>query len=320
MAKKTKRNLTAPKKEGKSRALAILSPTLVPVDFYGDQLYFVDEDGCWVPMRPIVEALNLSWSRQRKKIKEDPVLATVVAQWATQVASNNQKRLRTYIKLDYLNGWLFKINPNKVPDPTARKRVIRYQKECYEVLSRHYQAHLVFKNEVLAKLPDPESRPSQAIDDVGTFTRCARSTLMRYMPQGQEEQTGKMAQDIVDGAMMCAGEMQTIIAEEDEILSKTGCYEKIIDQANEQTAKGIPFKDWDIFLRLEYMLMRKEMAETVEPGLEQCAGEAKETVIEFRNRAAQVVSEFTALPGVREKVMALAQPRKKEIAQEGVEL
>lgn len=319
MAKKMIRNITAPKKEDKSRILDALSQTLVPVDFYGDQLYFVDEDGCWVPMRPIVEALNLSWSRQRKKIKEDPVLATVVAQKATQVASNNQKRLRTYIKLDYLNGWLFKINPNKVPDPAARERVIRYQKECCDVLSRHYQAHLVFKNEVLAKLPDPESRPSQAIEDISAFQRCARSTLIRYTPKGREEQTEKMAQDIVDSAVECASEIQTIIAEKDEILSKTGCYEKIIHQANEQAAEGTPFREWDIFLRLEYALMRKEMAETVEPGLEQCAGETKDAVIEFRNRAARVVSEFTALPGVREKVMAPAQPRKKEIAQEGLE-
>jgi len=196
MAKKTKRNLTAPKKEGKSRALAILSPTLVPVDFYGDQLYFVDEDGCWVPIRPIVEALNLSWSRQRKKIKEDPVLATVVAQWATQVESNNQKRLRTYIKLDYLNGWLFKINPNKIPDPTARERVIRYQRECYEVLSRHYQTHLVFKSEVLAKLPDTKSRKGRKM----TFGRCHFNFLGVRSP---ELAVGNCSTNIVTGKGHC---------------------------------------------------------------------------------------------------------------------
>lgn len=320
MAKKMKRNLTAYKKEGRSMGLATHSSTLVPVDFHGDQLYFVDEDGCWVPMRPIVEALNLSWPRQYRKIKEDPVLKIYVAEKAMQTPNDNRKRLRTYIKLQYLNGWLFRINSNKILNPAARERVIRYQKECYGLLARHYQAHSVFKNEVLAKLPDPESRPYQAIEDVSAFTRCAQSTLMRYTPEGREEQIEKMAQAIMDSAMKCAGEMQTIIAEEDEIITKAECYEKIIDQANEQAAKGIPFKEWNIFLRLEYALMRKEMAETVEPGLEQCADDAREAVIEFRNRAASVVSEFAALPGVREKVLAPVQPRTKEIAREEAEL
>ena len=41
------------------------------------------------------------------------------------------------IPLDYLNGWLFGVNANRVKDD-VRDKLIRYQKECYRVLAREF--------------------------------------------------------------------------------------------------------------------------------------------------------------------------------------
>jgi hypothetical protein len=39
--------------------------------------------------------------------------------------------------LDYLNGWLFGINATRIKE-ALRERVIRYQKECYQILARAF--------------------------------------------------------------------------------------------------------------------------------------------------------------------------------------
>ena len=41
------------------------------------------------------------------------------------------------LPLDYLNGWLFKINANRYKGD-RRALIIKYQKECYRVLARHF--------------------------------------------------------------------------------------------------------------------------------------------------------------------------------------
>ena len=42
------------------------------------------------------------------------------------------------LPIEYLNGFLFKINPNKVKDEKVRERIIRYQKECYRALYEYF--------------------------------------------------------------------------------------------------------------------------------------------------------------------------------------
>ena len=44
----------------------------------------------------------------------------------------------TCLPLDYLNGWLFGVNASRIKDREVRKRLIDYQKECYQVLSRAF--------------------------------------------------------------------------------------------------------------------------------------------------------------------------------------
>jgi hypothetical protein len=42
------------------------------------------------------------------------------------------------LPLDYLNGWLFKINANRYKGDDRREVIIRYQRECYRVLADHF--------------------------------------------------------------------------------------------------------------------------------------------------------------------------------------
>lgn len=90
-----------------------------------------------VAMKPICEALGIDWSTQREIIKQDPVLNSVMGIMPTTGADGKQYEMFC-LPLDYLNGWLFKINANRYKGDDRREVIIRYQRECYRVLADHF--------------------------------------------------------------------------------------------------------------------------------------------------------------------------------------
>ena len=90
-----------------------------------------------VVMKPICEALGIDWSTQREIIKQDPVLNSVMGIMPTTGADGKQYEMFC-LPLDYLNGWLFKINANRYKGDDRREVIIRYQRECYRVLADHF--------------------------------------------------------------------------------------------------------------------------------------------------------------------------------------
>ena len=115
----------------------------VQIEFYGDYLTAVfDGETVWVAVKPIIENLGLAWQPQHKKILEDPVLSQTITEKVI-VAKDGKKRMMLCLPLEYINGLLFKINPNKIPNPQVREKVIRYQKECYKALFEYFIADKV---------------------------------------------------------------------------------------------------------------------------------------------------------------------------------
>lgn len=112
------------------------------IDFYGDEipavLVVVDEDGrqvIYVPVRPLVEYMGLSWPGQRERINRDAVLSeTVRGVRVTRTPEKGGSQTMTCLPLEYINGFLFGINANRVK-PELRDRLITYQRECYQVLA-----------------------------------------------------------------------------------------------------------------------------------------------------------------------------------------
>ena len=115
----------------------------------------------YIPCKPICEAIGVAWQSQLEKIKQDEVLSSIITEIVI-VASDGKQRNMTCIPLDYLNGWLFKLNPSKVA-PEARDRVIMYQRECYAVLAKHFQK----QDDQPKQLPyTPTQLAKIAIDDL----------------------------------------------------------------------------------------------------------------------------------------------------------
>lgn len=108
--------------------------------FYDDEITAVRlQDGrVYIPLRPVCDLLGIDWSAQRQRINRDPILSEVVSgvvvtpsPLAESKFANPQEML--CIPLDFLNGWLFGINANRVSD-AVRPTLLRYQRECYQVL------------------------------------------------------------------------------------------------------------------------------------------------------------------------------------------
>lgn len=120
---------------------------LVPLEqksvmFYEDEVVavLVRGDGqrdIFVPVRPLSERLGLSWSSQLQRLRNDAVLADEVRDVQVETSGGPQKMAA--IPLDYLQGWLFGINANRVKEE-VRERLIRYQRECYRVLAEAFEA------------------------------------------------------------------------------------------------------------------------------------------------------------------------------------
>lgn len=206
--------------------------SLIPLDertvlFYDDEikLVIVQEEGeqtAYVPLRPICEFLGVTWSPQLRRINRDPILSEVSSSVTVTVTEAGQRGQMLCLPIDYLNGWLFGINATRVKD-TVRERLLRYQKECYQVLAQAYtgaatesdSATMMALSQVremgLAivrmaeeqmeferRLTTTESRLEQAATVYGDLTKRVKTLEERLSPGAAitEEQASQISQSI----------------------------------------------------------------------------------------------------------------------------
>lgn len=144
---------------------------LQTVDFHGTEHALLDINGQpYVAMRPVVEAIGLSWAGQFERIKRDDVLGATVVVTRT-VGADGKSRELACLPLDMLNGWLFGVSVRRVK-PELRDTLIAYKRECYAVLHQHWR-HV---HEQPARKPAGWARRSDA-DNVVDAGRCFSAYL-----------------------------------------------------------------------------------------------------------------------------------------------
>lgn len=110
------------------------SVSTINVPFHGNNLYVVNFNGePYVPMKPIVEGMGLTWQSQFEKLKQrfSKGITEIV------IPSKGGEQSMLYLALRKLAGWLHTISPNKVK-PEIRDKVIKYQEECDDVLYEYW--------------------------------------------------------------------------------------------------------------------------------------------------------------------------------------
>lgn len=95
-----------------------------------------------IAVKPVCEALGITFEPQFTKIKKDPILGSVVTLSVTTGSDLKQYEMVT-IPFKYVFGWLFRIDSRNVK-PEARETIVRYQVECYDALYRHFTRYADF--------------------------------------------------------------------------------------------------------------------------------------------------------------------------------
>lgn len=151
--------------------------------FYDDEITAVRlEDGrVFIPMRPLIERLGIDWNGQRRRINRDAVLkdeVTSVDVTSTQ-GDVEQRRAMLCLPLDYISGFLFGINADRV-NPDVRDQLIRYQRECYKVLADAFQdGRLTTDTDIdIEALLQQDSPAAQAYQMAMAVVRMARQQLI----------------------------------------------------------------------------------------------------------------------------------------------
>jgi len=130
----------------------------VPIEFHGTFIYAAIINGTpHVALPPICEALTIDWPSQYHRIKRHPVLSSTIV-ITTMLAGDGKKRNMACLPLDKINGWLFGISSARIRDPARRALLIEYQRECFDVLARHFGAAQQ-TGQVPALVPVPVSVP-----------------------------------------------------------------------------------------------------------------------------------------------------------------
>lgn len=147
---------------------------IVTVNFRGDQLYgFENDDGVFVALKPIVDAMGINWEGQRQRVQRDPILSEGTC--VMQVPFNGSKGQEvTCLKFDLVNGWLFTIDSSRIKDDAVREKVILYQRECYGVLFKHFYKGARPASEPLI-LEDHEETANPDASKVRLVTECRQT-------------------------------------------------------------------------------------------------------------------------------------------------
>ncbi len=108
------------------------------VPFHGQDLAVIPhEDKLLVAIKPICENIGMQWRGQNQRILRDEVLGSVACMMHATAADGKSYKYAC-LPLEFLNGWLFGIDTNRIKNPEVKARVIEYKKECYQALFSYW--------------------------------------------------------------------------------------------------------------------------------------------------------------------------------------
>ncbi len=190
---------------------------LVPIDekkveFYGDELTAVlvniqSESQIYVPVKPISDALGLDWSAQYRRIQRDQVLSEVSHLIAiTAIKPERGRPDSLCLPLKFVPGWLFGIQAGRVKEE-LRDKVLRYQRECYDVLAEAFIEGRLTADPSFNELLETNTPAVQAYKVLQQLTRLARSQILLEARVGAHElmigtldKRLELVEDILGGA------------------------------------------------------------------------------------------------------------------------
>ena len=145
--------------------------------FYNDQITAVlTEAGVvYVPVKPICDLLGVDWSSQRRRINRDMVLSAELINIIVSTQGGPQEM--ACLPIDFISGFLFGINASRVR-AELQEKIIRYQRECYNVLADAFADGRLTTNDGVEELiaTDPDNAAVQAYQMALAITKAGTAT------------------------------------------------------------------------------------------------------------------------------------------------
>ncbi len=136
------------------------------------------ENQVYVPLRPLCDYLGLSYTGQRDRIRRDPVLSGYIHQIRIlRSVEEGSEQEMICLALKFLPGWLFGISVNRIKKE-LRSKIIRYQRESYDVLWEAFQAGRLTAEPAFEDLLDRDTPAAQAYKMAQAIMALARQQLM----------------------------------------------------------------------------------------------------------------------------------------------
>lgn len=160
-----------------AKSKSLVSVEQKEVAFYEDTIVAarLADGNIYIPIRPLCDNLGVTLAGQRERIKRDPVLSEVVT--SVSVTLTQQAREMLCLPLKYIPGWLFGINANRVK-PELRERIIRYQRECYDVLSEAFAEGRLTADPIFEELLAQDTDAVQAYKVLQAMVKLARNQIL----------------------------------------------------------------------------------------------------------------------------------------------
>lgn len=119
------------------------------LDFNGTNIPVMSADGTiYVAIKPICTALGVNYKHQHESISKDEILSLVSCNYGIPDSRNHVQEM-TCLPEMYIYGWLFSIN-------SKSEELIKYKRECYEVLFNYFHGATTERIELLRSKSEDE--------------------------------------------------------------------------------------------------------------------------------------------------------------------
>ncbi len=105
----------------------------------------------WVALKPICEALGISWKNQHEKLQNSDDIFNELSRDRGIVAADGKVRRMICLPEKYIYGWIFSIPISGSMSDETKQNLSTYKKECCDVLYEHFHGSIIGRKELLSE-------------------------------------------------------------------------------------------------------------------------------------------------------------------------
>ena len=137
------------------------------LEFNGTSIFFIASDGqFWVALKPICEALGISWKNQHEKLQNSDDIYNELSGDRGIVAADGKIRKMICLPEKFIYGWIFSIPLSGSMSDETKQNLSIYKKECCNVLYEHFHGSITGRKELLSEKAKTELKIDRCYNSI----------------------------------------------------------------------------------------------------------------------------------------------------------